>query len=157
MSKKEWGPHLWKILHTLGESLGNQPTAWLSTDEANEIVFILRDVEKVMPCQLCRQHYNAYRKTHPLEQLNTLRGWSLREGVRKWLFELHEQVNKDRGVESGITLEMIPDLYKTTDIRTEWGHFLTAIKKSTEIGLVSQVVLTNFHRHIGFLRKLVGK
>jgi hypothetical protein len=157
MSGKTWGPPLWKLLHGITEALGNQSVAMLATDEAHEIVFLLRDVEKIMPCQLCKNHYHKYRKDHPIEEIDRLRGPMLREGVRKWLFDLHEEVNRDRGVESGITLEQIPDLYKQVDFKETWGEFLTKIKASTEVGLVSQTVLQNFHRRFGMLRKLVGK
>lgn len=154
---REWGPPLWNILHSLTESLGNQKNAIISTDEANEMVFLLRDVEKIMPCALCRNHYNAWRKQHPLEKIAALRGLALREAVRKWLYDLHENVNKDRKIESGITLDQIPTIYKSIDIRTEWAKFFELMKRSTEVGLVSQSVLENFHRHLGILRKLLGR
>lgn len=154
---REWGPPLWKILHSLTESLGNQKNTIISTDEAHEMIFLLRDVEKIMPCALCRKHYNAWRKEHPLEQLAPLRGPALRDAVRKWLYDLHEHVNKGRAIESGITLEQIPSLYKEIDIRTEWAKFFELMKRSTEVGLVSQSTLENFHRHLGILRKLLGR
>lgn len=154
---REWGNPLWKMLHSITESLGNQKNTILSADEAHEIVFLLRDLEKVMPCQMCRQHYNAWRKEHPLEQLATLRGPALRDAVRKWLYDLHENVNRSRNIESNIIIEQIPELYKHLDIRTEWGKFFELMKKSTEAGLVSQIVLQNFHRHLGILRKLLGR
>lgn len=156
-TKREWGPPLWKILHGITESLGNQAMPLLSTDEAHEIVFILRDVDKIMPCALCRNHYNAWRKTHPIERLDRLRGPMLRDAVRNWLFELHEDVNARNETPSGLCEDQIHDLYAGVDIRTEWGTFLTTIKQSTEVGLVSQTALTNFHRHLGILRKLVGR
>ena len=148
---------MWKMLHGIAEALGNQPVAMLATDEAHEIVFLLRDVEKIMPCQLCRNHYHQWRKDHPLEELDKLRGYMLKTGVREWLYNLHENVNKSRGIESGITLEQIPDMYKNIDFKEAWGDFYTQIKSSTEIGLVSQTVLQAFHRRFGMLRKLVGK
>lgn len=154
---REWGNPLWKLLHGLTESLGRQTNGILATDEAHEIVFLLRDVEKIMPCQLCRVHYNAWRKTHPLEQIASLRGQALREAVRKWLFDLHENVNRDRQIQSNISYEMIPEMYLTVNIRAEWARFFEHIKTSTEIGMVSQTVLQNFHRHLGVLRKLVGR
>jgi hypothetical protein len=154
---REWGNPLWKILHSITESLGNQRNAMLASDEAHEMTFLLRDLEKVMPCQLCRQHYHAWRKDHPLEQLSILRGPALREAVRKWLYTLHETVNRDRKLESGITLEQIPEMYRQVDIRAEWSRFFELMKSSTEAGLVSQLVLQNFHRHLGILRKLLGR
>ena len=129
----------------------------LATDEAHEIVFLLRDVEKIMPCQLCRSHYRSWRKDHPLEEIDRLRGYMLKTAVRKWLYDLHEEVNRNRGVESTLTLEEIPDLYKDVQFKDAWGEFFTKVKLSTEIGLVSQTTLQAFHRRLGMLRKLVGK
>lgn len=158
MSKnKEWGPPLWKILHGLTESLGQQTIPMLATDEVHELVFLLRDLEKVMPCALCRGHYHTWRKNNPIENLTTLRGIQLRETTRKWLYDLHETVNRSRGIESGISLEMLPDLYKSVEIKKEWAEFFDRLKFSTEVGLVSQTVLTNFHRHLAVLRKLIGR
>jgi len=157
MSSKPWGPPLWKLLHGIAECLGNQPVPMLATDEAHEIVFLLRDVEKVMPCQLCRNHYHQWRKEHPLEDIDKLRGYMLKTGVRQWLYDLHENVNRSKGIESGITLEQIPELYKDINFKDVWGEFYMRLKQSTEVGLVSQTVLQNFHRRFGILRKLVGK
>jgi hypothetical protein len=157
MSSKPWGPPLWKILHGLAEALGNQSVPMLATDEAHEIVFILRDVEKIMPCQLCRTHYREWRKTHPLEDIDKLRGFMLKTGVRQWLYDCHQAVNQSRGIESGITVEQMPELYGNVDFKEAWGEFFTKVKLNTEIGLVSQSVLQSFHRRLGMLRKLVGK
>lgn len=110
MSSKPWGPPLWKLLHGIAETLGNQSVPMLATDEAHEIVFLLRDVEKIMPCQLCRNHYHEWRKNNPLEEIDKLRGPMLKEGVREWLYNLHENVNRSRGIESGLTLEQIPEI-----------------------------------------------
>ncbi len=157
MSSKPWGPPLWRMLHGIAEALGNQPVPMLATDEAHEIVFLLRDVEKIMPCQLCRGHYRQWRKDHPLEELDKLRGYMLKTGVRKWLYDCHENVNRSRGQESQISLDQMEMMYTSIDLQKEWAEFYTQIKLSTEIGLVSQSVLQAFHRRFGMLRKLVGR
>jgi hypothetical protein len=137
--------------------LGNQTIPMLATDEAHEIVFLLRDVEKIMPCQLCRNHYREWRKDHPLEDIDKLRGYMLKTGVRQWVFDCHEHVNQSRGIESGFTVEQMPELYGNIDFKEAWADFFTKVKLNTEVGLVSQSVLQNFHRRLGMLRKLVGK
>lgn len=157
MSSKPWGPPLWKILHGIAEALGNQSVPMLATDEAHEIVFLLRDVEKIMPCQLCRTHYREWRKNHPLEEIDRLRGHMLKTGVRQWLFDCHEQVNQSRNIESELNVDQMPELYGNVDFKEAWGEFFTKVKLNTEIGLVSQSVLENFHRRLGMLRKLVGR
>jgi hypothetical protein len=145
------------MLHGIAETLGNQSVPMLATDEAHEIVFLLRDVEKIMPCQLCRVHYRAWRTDHPLEEIDKLRGYMLKTGVRQWLYDLHEDVNRSRGIESGLTLEEVEEMYKSTDLKEAWADFFTKVKLTTEVGLVSQSVLQNFHRRYGMLRKIVGR
>lgn len=145
------------MLHGIAEALGNQPVPMLATDEAHEIVFLLRDVEKIMPCQLCRTHYRAWRRDHPLEELDRLRGYMLKTAVRQWLYDLHENVNKSRGVESGLSLDQVEEMYKHTDLKEAWAEFFTKVKLTTEVGLVSQTALQDFHRRYGMLRKLVGR
>jgi hypothetical protein len=157
MSSKPWGPPLWMMLHGIAEALGNQTVPMLATDEAHEIVFLLRDVEKIMPCQLCRAHYREWRKEHPLEELDKLRGYVLKTSVREWLFDLHENVNKSRGIESTLQIDQIEDMYKQTDLKAAWAEFFKQVKLTTEVGLVSQTNLQMFHRRFGMLRKLVGK
>lgn len=141
----------------MAECLGNQSVPMLATDEAHEIVFLLRDVEKIMPCQLCRIHYREWRKDHPLEELNRLRGYMLKTGVRQWVYDLHEDVNRSRGLESGLTVDHMEDMYNQTDLKEAWAEFFTKVKLTSEVGLVSQTVLQAFHRRLGMLRKLVGK
>jgi hypothetical protein len=157
MSSKPWGPPLWKMLHGIAETLGNQPVPMLATDEAHEIVFLLRDVEKIMPCQLCRTHYRAWRKDHPLEEIDRLRGYMLKAAVRKWVYDLHENVNQGKGVESQVQLDHLEEMYKATDLKEAWAEFFTKVKLTTEVGLVSQTALQDFHRRYGILRKLVGR
>lgn len=145
------------MLHGIAETLGTQSVPMLATDEAHEIVFLLRDVEKIMPCQLCRTHYRAWRTDHPLEEIDKLRGYMLKTGVRQWLYDLHEAVNRSRGIESELTVEQVEEKYKSIDLKEAWAEFFTKVKLTTEVGLVSQSVLQTFHRRYGMLRKLVGK
>lgn len=81
----------------------------------------------------------------------------LKTAVRQWLYDLHEDVNRTRGIDSGLTVEQVEEMYKQTDLKEAWAEFFTKVKLTTEVGLVSQSVLQNFHRRFGMLRKLVGK
>ena len=41
----------------------------------------------------------------------------LQESTRSWLFALHENVNRSRGVESGLTLEDMKERYSAVSVR----------------------------------------
>lgn len=154
---REWGTPLWEILHSMAENIGNQKSPLLAVDEANEIVFVLRFVEDIMPCALCRNHYRVWRQRFPLERLAKLRGEELRNEVRLWLYNLHENVNKDREVISNIVVEDLVTRYKGVDVGSQWDLYLQKIRTSKEMGLIKPGALQNFNRHLVILRKLTGK
>jgi hypothetical protein len=155
-TKKDWGPHLWKIFHSIAERIGNQKVEMLAADELREFVHMLSLVDKIMPCSLCATHFREWSSKHPIRAFSNLRGATLKDAARKWFFDLHEEVNKRNEVVTAITIEVLPDIYKQTNIREEWNTFLTKIKANAEMGMISQKDLTEFSRHLGALRKLIG-
>lgn len=157
VANKDWGPLLWRLLHGMAECVGNQATPLLATDEVNELIFCLRDLEMIMPCAKCRAHYRTWRKDHPLETLAPLRGPAFREAVRLWLYQLHENVNKDREVDSTVTLEDCPGLYRDLPIRELWLQYNQLMQTTLHMRLVNGSALQNFGRHFTLFRKLVGR
>jgi Erv1 / Alr family len=92
-SPKEWGPHLWRLLHTTAECIGVQTHTLLKKDEANYWSFVLAALPDIMPCQLCQKHYKEWMKAHPPVAFRSLEGQALRTTARMWLWELHNTVN----------------------------------------------------------------
>lgn len=150
-----WGPVLWSILHTAAEHLGAVRHPLIQTDEMHRWVFLLKAVEEAMPCKLCRKHYGEWLKQNPLSQFTPLRGAALRERARKWLYELHENVNRSRNIESGIRLENLPDLYfSLTNYQGQIDTFITLSKEAVQQGLVKVEGTWQFRNHLHYLRKL---
>jgi hypothetical protein len=54
---KEWGPLLWKILHTISENLGNNINKVLQKDEILYFQNLLKQIKNIIPCKLCVKHY----------------------------------------------------------------------------------------------------
>ena len=154
---RDWGAPLWRILHSMAENIGFQTVPMLATDEANEMIFVLKFTEDIMPCLLCRNHYRMWKKKHPVDGFAAYKGEILRLMVREWLYNLHEEINHDRGVVSNLRLEDLTELYKNVSIGDEWNTYLQKIKKSSEMGLMKPGALANFNRHLVILRKLTGK
>lgn len=157
MPNKEWGPILWRLLHGMAECVGTPKAHLIANDEVHELILCLRDIETIMPCAMCRSHYRAWRKDHPLEAMANLRGVPLREAIRSWLFKLHENVNQRRGVASGLTLEDMPRLYGSVPIRDVWLEYTKHIQGTLDIRQVSVAALQNFGRHFTLFRKLVSR
>jgi len=98
MSKEEWGPVLWKILHTVAACLGKQKMPMLVLDERQQMVNVLIALEFMMPCLACQKHYRDWRRSHPLDDF------------QRWLWNLHNAVNKRNG-SAVVAFEELPAMY----------------------------------------------
>ncbi len=154
-SNREWGPFLWTILHGLAERLGRQPNELMASDEAREMVLVLKGVELIMPCEKCRAHFHDYRMKHPVDTFATKRGEHLRYTVREWLWQLHELVNERNGAAS-FSIEQLTPTYRDANVGAAWTTLQTYLKNSIMNGTVLSENLKSFRRHFGFLRSLLG-
>lgn len=118
VSPGEWGPGAWILLHGLSERVGNQANIALIRDERNELKMTLRHLWALLPCLKCQKHYKEWIQANPPEKwIDTPFGIDLKESMREWVFKLHENVNQSRGINSGITLESLPELYSAVSLR----------------------------------------
>jgi hypothetical protein len=154
-SNKEWGPIFWTLLHGLAERLGNQVIDTMAADEAREMIFVLKGVEAVMPCEKCRTHYHDFKKTHPLEAFSERRGPHFRVAVREWLWQLHEAVNVRNGAAS-FPIDNLTPQYKHTDIAATWQTLFKYLQTSVANGLIVSEHLKAFRRHLSLLRATLG-
>lgn len=153
-----WGPFLWAILHGLAEHVGNSQHPILANDEANEILFLLKDLEFVLPCDVCRKHYREWCRFHPYAPfVNSQRRERLRTSLRTWLWQLHDQVNQRKGLSSSVTLEKLGEAYGNVNIFQQLQAFLKELQKPEWIGKVDSQRLATFRRHCLTLTKLTGR
>jgi hypothetical protein len=154
-SNKEWGPLLWTILHGLAEKLGNQRVELMASDEAREMVLVLRFVLHIMPCEKCRNHYHDYLKKNPIDEFSQRRGEVLRQAVRMWLWKLHEHVNETNGL-SSFPIEELTPKYTSAPIADSCKELYTVLARSVPLGLIRSEPLKSFRRHVSLLRNLLG-
>ena len=62
MDPDVWGPKLWFTMHTISLNYPENPTS--QEKQSNEIFF--NNLQNIIPCDLCKQHYSTYLKTHPV-------------------------------------------------------------------------------------------
>lgn len=152
---KEWGPVFWSVLHTAAEQLGKPRAPINQTDEVNTWILLLKSVEGAMPCQMCREHYHSWLAKRPVAAFTGLRGLPLREAARKWLYELHEDVNKRREVESGIEIEQLSSLYSSLDgFQKKIEALVAALKLGVQYGRVGMEGTYTFRKHLHYFRKI---
>lgn len=150
----EWGPLVWQMLHGAAEKLGRASNQSLFLDQRREMIFVLRDIESVMPCALCRNHYKEWRTRRPIDQFPETQA-EFREAVRKWLFDLHEQVNESREISSGITFDQLSMMYGTYDLKELGRQFAFLMNRAVSLKAVDREVLRRFNTHYAFLSRIL--
>lgn len=150
-----WGPLLWRILHILAEQVGKTKPALIQTDEVQKWIQMMRAVEKTMPCALCRGHYKEWLSKHSLNELALLRGKAFREAARKYVWQLHENVNTSRSVSSGIPLERCEELYNSWEqLQETFDKFANFIQELISAGKFKGEGFTEFRKQLIYVRKL---
>jgi hypothetical protein len=99
-----WGPALWHTLHTISFNYPVKPTDKQKEDYSN---FFL-GLQNILPCKYCRDNYTKHLEKLPLNS-SRLKN---RESFSRWLFEMHELVNKNLNKKSNLTYEEVKNRYE---------------------------------------------
>ena len=99
-----WGPNLWHVLHMISFNYPINPT---KEDKKNYMRFI-RDLRYVLPCKYCRDNLNGN-----LRKLKfTMKSMKNRDTFSRFVYKLHNHVNKMLGKNNTVTFEEIRDRYE---------------------------------------------
>ena len=99
-----WGPSLWHYLHTMSF---NYPVKPSNKDKKCYKQFIY-NLKSVLPCKYCRLNLAKNLKTLPL----TKKHLKNRRAFSKWVYDLHEHINKMLGKKSGLTYDKVRERYE---------------------------------------------
>lgn len=122
-----------------------------------EVLFLLNAVEAIMPCDLCRKHYKEWRAKHPIgswPEVYKGRPGDFRERIRKWLWELHENVNRSKGLESALPFEKLSEQYGNVEFAKEYEQFRIILQTTGWVGKVLPQDIKVFTRHFTILNRL---
>ena len=153
-----WGPPLWRILHTLASRLGNNSNHLVAADEARTWLQLLRTVEPILPCSMCRRHFRTWKHAHSIERFAPARGPPLKELAVEWLFSLHENVNRERSV-PGITLEECEALYKSrtsAEMNEDVSVLTQSLSIATQTGIVDPLAVRSWKAALSLMRRLIN-
>ena len=156
VSPGEWGPNAWNLLHGLAERIGNQPLPRLEFDEQNELKFVLKDFWSLLPCKTCQGHYREWIRKNPPEAFTTKSGEYLKEGMRLWLYNLHEAVNGRREVASGFTEEMLTEKYSKIDLRENAQVLKGVYQRGLQTGVLKPEEWKKSWKHLDLLLRILG-
>ena len=101
-----WGPSMWHYLHTMSFNYPVHPT---NNDKKYYRDFMLNLVH-VLPCRHCRENLKRNYKAHPLKMCYM----KDRNSFSRYVYKLHEIVNKMLGKKSGLSY---------CEVRERYEHF----------------------------------
>ena len=81
-----WGPHLWKFMHYYTLSYPEDPTE----EDKDNLYNFFHTIQTVLPCEKCRYNFKSHLENTPL----TEEILSNNINVVRWLFDIHNEVNK---------------------------------------------------------------
>lgn len=99
-----WGPMMWSYLHTMSFNYPVNPT---KEDKQHYKDFVI-NLQYVLPCKFCRINLTKNFKKIPL----TMKDMKNRESFSRYIYNLHETVNKMLKKTSGLTYNEVRDRYE---------------------------------------------
>lgn len=101
-----WGPSIWHYLHTMSFNYPVEP----SKENKHYYKEFIKNLQYTLPCKYCRINLKNNFKAHPIKECHM----KDRESFSRYVYELHELVNKMLNKKSGL---------KYCDVRERYEHF----------------------------------
>jgi hypothetical protein len=157
VSPSEWGAGAWQLLHGIAERIGNHSNHLLIQDERNELRLTLRHFWALLPCLKCQKHYKEWIiKNNPDSWIQGPFGSDLQDSMRNWVFNLHENVNKSRSVESGFTLEQMKPLYSAVSLKEKANGLKSFYQKGLDARTLKSEDWKVAWKHLDLLLRAIG-
>jgi Erv1 / Alr family len=99
-----WGPSLWHFLHTMSFNYPTKPTE----QEKKQYREFILNLQHTLPCKYCRINLKTNLKQLPL----TMSNMKNRESFSKYVYDLHELVNKMLKKKSNLSFNDVQDRYE---------------------------------------------
>ena len=106
MMTSVWGPSMWHYLHIMSFNYPTKPTLL----EKKQYMDFVKSLQYTLPCKYCRVNLVTNFKSLPL----TLKAMKNRDSFSRYIYALHELVNKMLGKKSGLSY---------CDVRERYEHF----------------------------------
>jgi len=101
-----WGPSMWHFLHTMSFNYPVNP----SKEDKQHYRDFIYSLRYILPCKYCRQNLTNNLKAQPL----TMAHMASRDTFSRFIYKLHETVNRLLHKKSGLTY---------CDVRERYEHF----------------------------------
>ena len=98
-----WGPPLWHFLHLMSFNYPVNPTKKQKSDYKRFIC----DLRNVLPCKTCRDNLTNHLEKNPID--NAMKN---RKTFSRYIYCMHEKINKYLGKDSGLTYNVVKERYE---------------------------------------------
>ena len=116
-----WGPSLWHFLHTMSF---NYPVHPSEEDKKHYREFVM-SLKYILPCKYCRINLKKNLKAIPLNK----KALKNRNNFSKWMYCLHEHINKMLNKKSGLSYCDVRERYENFRARCTKKEIKEKIKK----------------------------
>ena len=99
-----WGPPMWHVLHTISFNYPIEPTK----DDKDNYYNFFKNIKNTLPCKYCRINLNKNLKKVKMNKSI----FKNRDSLSRWVYELHEEVNKMLNKKSNLTYCQVKDRYE---------------------------------------------
>jgi hypothetical protein len=108
-----WGPAMWHTLHTISFDYPVYPT----NEEKKHYKEFIESLKYVLPCKYCRINLTNNLKIYPIQECHMKN----RDTFSRYVYSLHEIINKMLGKKSGISY---------CEVRERYEHFRSRCTQS---------------------------
>lgn len=125
-----WGPSLWHSLHIISFNYPLHPTK----EDKKQYKRFIHQLKYVLPCKYCRINLKENFKCLPLKNKHMKNRYTF----SKYVYDLHELINKMLKKKSGLTYKNVRERYEHFRARCNKGKIIrkTLKKKQKEKGCV---------------------
>lgn len=133
MKKSEWGPCVWKVLHTLTIKIKDE----YFESQREKITEIIQLICNNLPCPMCSSHATSFLKKHRFSQIKT------KEQMIRFLYNLHNDVNK-RLKKDPFMFESL-SIYENMNFREVMNQYYIRLSNAN---FGEKMMLYSFHRRL---------
>jgi hypothetical protein len=140
MKPELWGPPIWNLFHTLIEKISEDDYRIIGL----ELYGFIKQICNYLPCPECASHATRFLSGVKIETVSN------KEGLRKILFILHQNVNMRKQKKSFAYNDL--EIYKSKNIINVFNNFVNSFKSTTgnmkllTDGFQRQMIIKDFRK-----------
>jgi hypothetical protein len=119
-----WGPMMWSYLHTMSFNYPTNPTP----EDKKHYKEFVENLQYVLPCKYCRMNLTNNLKEFPIKECHMVS----RDAFSRYVYELHELVNKMLKKKSNLSFCEVRDRYENFRSRCTEDPTIFNFKKAKE-------------------------